>query len=141
MFEDCQFTTLNLSNFTPLNAKNMHAMFVNCNKLISVFLPNFITSNIDDMEYLFAGCYNLEYIDLKQITIPDNSNYTQMIDKNLKNTVICISDEGSLEKMISLYDWAFVNCSGKWGEKIDKISPKDNNLCINNCLLSKYETG
>ena len=92
------------------------------------------------MEYLFGGCYNLKYIDLKQITIPDNSLFTQIIEKNLKNTVICMEDTSSLEKMISLYDWAFINCSEKWGEKIDQIFPNDNNLCINNCLLSKYKT-
>ena len=141
MFEDCQFTSLDLSNFAPNNVKNAHAMFLNCKKLTSVVLSKFFTSKIDDIEYMFAGCDNLKYIDIKKITIPEHSNYTQIIQTNLKNTIICIVDKSSLEKMFNLYDWAYVNCSGEWGENKDKISSSDDNICTGNCLLSKYKTG
>ena len=140
MFEDCQFNFLNLSNFKTSNVVNMSHMFNRCDKLISADLSNFYTSNVENMEYMFAGCNNLKYIDLKQMTFQVNTLITQIIEKNLKNTIICMDDLPSFLKMISLYDWSHVNCEGNWGEKIDKISERENNICQNNSLISKYDS-
>ena len=41
--------------------------------------------------------------------------------------------------MISSFETKIVNCSGTWGEYIEKILNNNDNKCINNCLLSKTQ--
>ena len=113
----------------------MTYMFTNCYELTDLKIDNFDFSNVVNMQYMFLGCHNLKNIDLKNMIIQDNSNITQLIGNNIKNLVICLDDISLINQIISLYDWSYVNCDGNWGEKIDKISPSDNNKCINNVLL------
>ena len=144
MFEDCHnLTSLDLSNFDTNSIEDMKAMFLNCSKLTSLNLENFLTPKVSIMNHVFFGCYDLKYINLKNVIIKDDDVLiNNMINNELKNPVICMKDENSLNKIISLYECPFpINClSGNWGEYSDSIFPEDNNKCINNCLLSKYES-
>ena len=40
-------------------------MFYNCSSLISLNLSNFNTSSVTEMSYMFAHCYKLKYINMK----------------------------------------------------------------------------
>ena len=140
MFEDCQFSSLDLSNFITSNVENMHSMFAGCNKLTSINLSSFVFNKVIDMEYMFEGCHDLKYIDLKKMKIPENALINQLIEKDIKNTIICIDDINELYKIISLHYWSYVNCSENWGEKIGQIPKSENNICLNDALLSKYNS-
>ena len=138
MFRDTQMVSLDLSTFNPININNIHGMFVGCNKLTSLDLSKLDTSNVIDMGYIFDGCNDLKFIDLKKMTIKENTTIEGMINLYSKNLVLCIDDKPSFNKVISLYHCSFINCAGDWGENKNKISPEENNICINGCLLSKY---
>ena len=55
MFEDCQATTIDLSNFDTSNVTNMKCMFQEC-QATSLNLSNFDTSNVTNMRGMFAKC-------------------------------------------------------------------------------------
>ena len=139
MFEECQFSSLNLSNFNTSNVETMYWMFMNSNKLTSLDLSSFEISKVTLMAQMIDGCNELKYVDLKRMKIEEYTSITQLIGKNIKNTVICMDDIQSFIKIITLYDWSYINCEGNWGEEKDKID-EEKNKCINNCLLSKYNS-
>ena len=65
---------------------DMNSMFYNCNSLSSLNLSNFITSKVTRMEYIFYGCYNLNYIkdNAKLLNIPIeifNSDIFDVVEK------------------------------------------------------------
>jgi len=65
MFRDCvKLISLNFSNFDTSNVKDMSYMFYNCSKLTSVNLQNFNTSNAETMYYMLGYCSSLNYLDL-----------------------------------------------------------------------------
>ena len=141
MFGDChKLKSLNLNHFITSQVENMTYMFTNCYELTDLNIDNFDFSNVVNIQYMFLGCHNLKNIDLKNIKIQENSKITQLIGNNIKNLAICLNDISLIDKIISLYDWPYVNCNSNWGEKKDKISPPDNNKCLNNCLLMKYKS-
>ena len=136
MFEGCSLlTSLDLSKFVTSSIKNMHAMFISDINLISLDLSNFDFSQVTDIEYMLAGCQSLKYINLKHLNINDNINFTGLINNYLENIIICIDDESTLVKVMSLIKCQDLNESDIWGEYMDKIN--NNNYYINNCLYSK----
>jgi surface protein len=140
MFEDCpQITSLDLSRFTTSSIENMRSMFLNSNKLISLDLSNFDFTQVTDIKHMFAGCSNLKYINIKSLIINDNIEYTEFINNALLNPIICIDDMQSLNKIISLYRCHHLEDPENWGLYKDNIAD-DNNIFINNCLLSKNDT-
>ena len=139
IFSGCsKLTSIDISNFRTGRVKHMYEMFYGCELLTSIDLSNFDTSKVNDMEAMFAHNPNLKYINLKNMVLNQEKKITGLIDKNLINPIICINDEESLNKVISLLECPFVYCSDNWGEYINKILD-DNNKCIEGCILSKYD--
>ena len=85
---------------------------------------------------MFSGCSNLKYINLKHLFINGSIRYSKMVDITSTNLIICIDDEQSLKKAISLFQCRS-KCLEQWGIYMNKISNNDN-ICINSCLFSKY---
>ena len=140
MFARCNsLISLDISGFDTSSLENMGEMFLNDYKLISVDLSNFAFSRVTDMHNAFSGCSNLKYINLKYLIINDAVNYAKLIDNSLINPIICIDDESSLTKIISLFNCRYSDTLENWGEYKDIIS-NDNNKYINGCLLSKYNS-
>ena len=140
MFEDCPLiTSLDLSHFITSSIENMRAMFLNSNKLISLDLSHFDFTQVTDIKHMFAGCSSLKYINIKSLVINDNIEYIEFINNALLNPIICIDDMQSLNKIISLYRCHHLEDPKNWGLYKDNIAD-DNNIFINNCLLSKNDT-
>ena len=59
----------------------MHAMFYGSKKLSSLDLSNFHFMKVNDIGYMFSGCSNLKYINLKSLIIQENTEYRELIDK------------------------------------------------------------
>ena len=156
MFKNCMsLTSINLSKFNTSSATNMRYMFAYCHTLKSLNLSSFITSNVEDMSYMFAGIsnitsldlsffntsnvknmeqmfydsYNLKYLDLKSMIIPEDTNMTTFIVSNLTNPIICIDNNQSLNKIISLFEYH---------DEYYNITKKENISCNNECPLIKY---
>ena len=141
MFANCNsLTALDLSGFTSSVFVNMGQMFLNNKKLISIDLSNIDFSGVTNINNIFSGCSNLKYINLKSLIINDNFQYTYLIDNSLINPIICIDNEESFDKIVSLYECKYSDTSENWGEYKDIISSNNNNKYINGCLLSKYNS-
>ena len=66
MFRDCdKLQSLDLSNFDTSNVYNMDSMFYSCHNLQSLDLSNFDTSIVANMDSMFTYCNNLNYIKCK----------------------------------------------------------------------------
>ena len=76
MFQFCdRLTSIDLSNFDTSDVINMTYMFGDCRSLTSLDLSNFDTSNVTYMSYMFTNCYSLTSLDLSNF---DTSNVTYM---------------------------------------------------------------
>ena len=140
MFEECSLiTSLDLSRFITSSIENMKSMFLHSKKLTTLNLSNFDFSKVSDISHMFSGCSSLKYINIKSLIINENVEYTDFINNVLLNPIICIDDMQSLNKIISLYQCHHLEDPENWGLYKDYIS-NDNNMFINNCLLSKYDT-
>ena len=64
-----------LDEFDTSNVTDMHDMFKGCSFLKSLNLGSFSTSNVTDMHDMFYGCKSLEALDLSNF---DTSNVTNM---------------------------------------------------------------
>ena len=141
LFHGCSsLTTLNISNFRTPKVEWMSEMFRDCSLLTTLDLSNFDFSKVNNIESIFAGCSNLKYTNLESLIINDYMKYTSFVDNNLTNPIICINNEESLKKIISLYKCKSLYDSENWGEYEDKISNNDKNKYIEGCLLSKIES-
>ena len=105
MFEGCPLiTSLDLSHFITSSIKNMNSMFLNSKKLTSLDLSHFDFTQVTDIKHMFPCCSSLKYINIKSLIINDGIEYTNFIDNNLINPIICIDDMTSLNKIISLFN-------------------------------------
>ena len=65
LFQFCdKLTTLDLSNFNTSNVTTMEYMFSSCEKLTTLNLSNFNTSKVNEMSSMFAFCKSLTTLDL-----------------------------------------------------------------------------
>ena len=93
MFNDCnKLTSLDVSNFNTSNVTNMQYMFEDCNKLTSLDLSNFNTSNVTDMQYMFEDCHNIISLNLSNFDTSNVTNMTQMINECYVLTELNISN-------------------------------------------------
>ena len=69
MFADCSsLTSLNLSYFNPVKAKNMGSMFQGCSSLTDIDMSNFDnTEDLERIDHMFQGCSSLKTLDLSSI--------------------------------------------------------------------------
>ncbi|MBP5432571.1 BspA family leucine-rich repeat surface protein [Ruminococcus sp.] len=75
MFDDFLAEDIDLSNADTSNVTNMQGMFARCYFLESLDLSSFDTSNVTDMSGMFFWCKSLESLDLSSF---DTSNVTEM---------------------------------------------------------------
>ena len=61
MFQNCKaLTSLDLSSFDTSNVTNMNEMFANCSSLATIYASNsFDTTNVSNSSYMFTGCSSL----------------------------------------------------------------------------------
>ena len=122
-------------------------MFYECSSLISLNLSNFYISKVEDINNMFSGCANLEYINLKKFdekNLQDSPIYFQnMFDKIPKNVVICIS----IDKRNKIYsqikaECLITECVDNWKPRQNKVIYNNNKIeCSRSCNSSpnKYE--
>lgn len=81
MFKDCRnLKWLDIKNFKTTSVIEMNSMFYDCKKLKELDLSSFtLSSELKSMEYMFAGCDNLE-------TIKVNENWTHDKVSNVMHT-------------------------------------------------------
>ena len=77
-----KLTTLDLSTFNTSNVTNMSVMFYNCQNLVSIDLSNFNTSKVTNMSAMFRCFYNssLLTIDLSSFNTSNVISMSQMFD-------------------------------------------------------------
>ena len=139
MFEGCSILkSLDLSKFRTSSIKNMRYMLYNNKQLISLDLSNFDFSEVTDMQYMFTSCPNLKYINLKNSIINNNIQQSSNIDNAIINLIICINDQQSLNKIISLPKCQYLFELENIGEYQDKIINEDNKY-KKGCLLTKND--
>ena len=81
-FRDCSNTiSLDLSNFDTSNIISMEGMFANCNKLKEIKgMKTFITKKVKNMNVMFQGCHELEYLDLSNFNTAEVINMECMFN-------------------------------------------------------------
>ncbi len=148
MFEHCNsLITLNLSNFNTKNVHSMQVMFYNCcylyecSSLTSLHLSSFVITSDTNINKIFAGCNNLEYINILNF-IGEALNKSESIFKKIpENVIICLKNNENFLKKIKNKKCALNNCSAQY-KLIQKKIIKENDACIDNCLYDdkyKYE--
>ena len=61
MFKKCKaLQSLGLSSFRTDSAKTFGIMFAGSINLLELYLPNFKSENVDDIEEMFKDCNNLK---------------------------------------------------------------------------------
>ena len=112
MFSLCnELEFLDLSNWDTSNLRNMDGMFASCKKLKEITgIDNFITNKVESMVATFYWCSELEYLDL--------SNWNT---SNVKNMKIMFNNCNKLKEIkginnfitnkVEIMDSVFVLCS------------------------------
>ena len=140
MFLGCEsLRDLDLANFRTSNVNNTRNMFYKCSSLTSLDLSIFDFSKLKTLDNMFYLCSNLSYIHLGSMVINDANQIKGLFDKDLTNPTICIKDQSSLAKIISILECRYLNNSEYWGEYMENIT-NSNNLFLEGCLLSKDTT-
>ena len=112
MFSSCdRLTSLDLSNFSTSNALTMTEIFYGCSNLTSLYLSNFSTSNVTDMRYMFYDCKSLTSVTFGNNF--DTSNVTNMKSMfygctNLTSLDLSNFNTSNVTSMYSM----FQTCSG-----------------------------
>ena len=76
MFSLCnKLTSIDVSGFDTSNVTDMSSMFANCSALSSLDLSGLDTSNVTSMSNMFSGCSSLTSLDVSYF---DTSNVTDM---------------------------------------------------------------
>ena len=84
----------------------MPHIFNGCSSLTSLDLSSFDTSLVTNIESMFNGCINLEYINFINYnenglsTTSSSSYYRQVLENVPKNIIICI-DENNANKLLN----------------------------------------
>ena len=67
---------------------NINCIFMDCNKLLSIDLSNFITNNVINMSYMFSGCSSLTYLNLSNFDTSNVECMSNMFHKLSSNCKI-----------------------------------------------------
>lgn len=109
IFSCCEkLESLNVSNFNTSNVIMMSSMFACCRKLTSLDLSNFNTSKVTDMSSMFYGCDNLESIDV--------SNFNTMNVKSMHRMFMACVNLKSIDtspfntSCVTNMEEMFLNC-------------------------------
>lgn len=109
MFQNCNFTEIDMSGFSTKNVTCMSDMFFNCKNLTTLNIKVFDTSNVNSMNNMFQNCSVLETLDLTNF---DTSKVTTMDSmfyncNSLKNLNISKFDTSNIDDM----QYMFFGCS------------------------------
>ena len=121
-------------------------MFLNCSSLISLDLSNCDTSQVTNIDNIFEGCPNLEYINLSNISeiginpsinifdkIPDNitiyvkessNNLLSLLNKISCYTIVCSDENNSVRRKIIISGSKYTDNYGYNTEYIYKYNGK-----------------
>ena len=96
---------LDLSNFDTSNVTDMNSMFAGLPNLTTLNLSSFDTSNVTNMKAMFAGLFRLTTLDLSNF---DTSKVTDMSDmfsymRNLTNLNLSNFDTSKVEHMNDMF--------------------------------------
>ena len=91
MFNLCNLTTLDVSNFNTVKVIYIQYMFSYCGTLTSLNISNFDTSEVVDFSGLFKGNKNLDNIDISKLYTDKMNTYNDMFLYLPKNGIITIN--------------------------------------------------
>ena len=99
--------TLDLSEFDTSQVTSMYEAFYQCNKLEEINLTNVDTSNVTDMTQMFSSCSNLTSLDLSSF---NTSNVTDMYGMfkectNLTSLDVSNFDTSKVTNMVSMFNY------------------------------------
>ena len=81
MFDTCwKLASVDLSSFNTSQVTNMEGMFAGCWALASLDLSSFNTSRVTNMEYMFAACTSLTSLDLSSFNTSQVTNMESMFE-------------------------------------------------------------
>ena len=113
-------------------------MFKNCTSLTSLNLENFNTNNVEEFNNLFAGCYSLQYINLKNAFIKNGAIYYSSLADIPDNVLICTREE----KWNTNYKGSNISIICNGNKTNNNLINDNNNACfiknINNIIYNKY---
>ena len=118
MFYGCSsLISVIFSKFNSPQAIELSRMFYNCPSLISLDLPSFAPLNVEKVYGIFDGCSSLKYINLENLILPDNLDYSSIFNQISEKVIFCSKNKKWNE---ILNGCEFINCN-------DNISEIDNN--------------
>ena len=105
-----KMTSVDLSALDTSQVTNMNVMFASCSSLTSLDVSKFDTSNVTDMSYMFSGGLNIEEINVSSF---DTSNVVDMSRmfaycSSLTNLDVSDFDTSKVTNMNSM----FIGCEG-----------------------------
>ena len=114
MFCTCnKLTSLDLSSFDTSQVTNMDYMFNSCSNLTSLDLSSFDTSQVTNMQYMLAQCSNLTSLDLSSFDTSQVTNMDRMFYFSRSLTSLDLSSFDT-SQVTNMY-YMFYYCNGlKW---------------------------
>ena len=111
----------------------MYYMFSNCEKLTSLNLTHFDTSNVIDMFAMFKGCTNLESLELKSFNTSQVLDMGEMFSgcRKLQHFITINFDVRNVESMSGMFQE--VPLSPLDLSNFETINLTDASLFINDC--------
>ena len=111
MFLYCEsLISIDLSNFSFKKVRKLSAMFLFCNNLETVILPqNEISTSVEDISYMFAICFKLKNLDMSGISFVNLRDMSYSLSNciSLENLILPSDTEFNYIENIA---YAFSNC-------------------------------
>ena len=111
MFLFCEsLISLDLSDFSFSNAKDLSGMFFYCSSLETLILPkNEIATKVEDISYMFAICFKLKTIDLSGISFAKIRNMNYLFSNCINLEKIIFPNDEEINN-IEYFIYVFSNC-------------------------------
>ena len=105
-YNNRSLTSIFLNNFDTSNVTNMNKMFYNCSSLTTLDLSNFNTSNVTNMSFMFETCQSLTTLDLSNFDTRSVTNMSYMFTGCRALTFVNLSsfDTSNVEYMMGMFD-------------------------------------
>ena len=79
MFDGCEkLESLDISSFRTSNVTDINSMFKDCKALVSLDVSKFDTKNVTSMTHLFSNCETLGQLDLSSFDLSKVTEFTAM---------------------------------------------------------------
>ena len=98
--------TLDLSEFDTSQVTSMYEAFYQCNKLEEINLTNVDTSNVTDMTQMFSSCSNLTSLDLSSFNTSNVTDMSAMFNvcRNLTSLDLSSFNTSNVTSMKSMFN-------------------------------------